>query len=153
MSQDPEKSLDLEHFLPYRLSVLANRVSRGFGRLYERRFDLKLPEWRVIAVLGRHPGITASDVTERTAMDKVAISRALARLQEMGRVTTQEDEADRRRQILSLSEEGWSIYRQIVPLAKSIEAELLADFSTEDRALLDRLLDSLTSAAEKIDRA
>jgi len=153
MSHDPEDRLDLEHFLPYRLSVLANRVSRGFARLYERRFDLKLPEWRVIAVLGRHPGITASDVTERTAMDKVAISRALARLQEMGRVSTQEDESDRRRQILSLSEEGWSVYRQIVPLAMRIEAELMADFSAEDRALLDRLLDSLTQAAEKIDKA
>ena len=70
MSHDPEDRLDLEHFLPYRLSVLANRVSRGFARLYERRFDLKLPEWRVIAVLGRHPGITASDVTERTAMTR-----------------------------------------------------------------------------------
>jgi DNA-binding MarR family transcriptional regulator len=145
--------LDLEQFLPYRFSVLANRVSRAFARLYEARFDLKLPEWRVMAVLGRRPGITAREVTEMTAMDKVAISRALSRLQSMGRVVAREDEGDRRRQLLTLSDQGVEIYRQIVPLAKRIEAELIAELPPEDRAALDRLLSRLTRAAEKIDRA
>ena len=145
--------LELELFLPYRLSVLANRVSRAFARLYEARFDLKLPEWRVMAVLGRRPGITASEVTDMTAMDKVAISRALSRLQAMGRVIAQEDEGDRRRQLLTLSEKGIEIYRQIVPLAKRIEADLIAELPVEDRAVLDRLLNRLMGAAERIDRA
>ena len=144
--------LELEQFLPYRVSVLANRVSRAFARLYEARFDLKLPEWRVMAVLGRRPGITASDVTEMTAMDKVAISRALSRLQAMGRVNVQEDEGDRRRMRLTLSEQGLEIYRQIVPLAKSIEADLISELPAEDRAVLDRLLNRLMIAAERIDR-
>jgi DNA-binding MarR family transcriptional regulator len=146
-------SLELELFLPYRLSVLANRVSRAFARLYEARFDLKLPEWRVMAVLGRRPGITASGVTEMTAMDKVAISRALSRLQAMGRVNAEEDEGDRRRQLLTLSEKGLEIYRQIVPLAKRIEADLISELPVEDRAVLDRLLSRLMGAAERIDRA
>jgi len=144
--------LELEQFLPYRVSVLANRVSRAFARLYEARFDLKLPEWRVMAVLGRRPGITASDATEMTAMDKVAISRALSRLQAMGRVNVQEDEGDRRRMRLTLSEQGLEIYRQIVPLAKSIEADLISELPAEDRAVLDRLLNRLMIAAERIDR-
>jgi DNA-binding MarR family transcriptional regulator len=145
--------LDLEQFLPYRLSVLANRVSRAFARLYEARFDLKLPEWRVMAVLGRRPGISASEVTEMTAMDKVAISRALSRLQQMGRVEAAADPDDRRRQILSLSEAGLEIYRKIVPLAQRIEADLIVELAEQDRAALDRLLSRLMVAAERIDRA
>jgi DNA-binding MarR family transcriptional regulator len=144
-------SLDLEHFLPYRLSVLANRVSRGFGRLYEARFDLKLPEWRVMAVLGRRPGITAREVAELTAMDKVAISRAVARLMEMGRVAAETDSADGRRQKLSLSEAGADIYRQIIPLAKRIENALTAGIEASDLAVLDKLLAHLTEAAASID--
>ncbi len=150
---DADHTLDLEHFLPYRLSVLANRVSNGFARLYQERFDLKLPEWRVMAVLGRRAGITASEVAEVTAMDKVAISRAVARLQEMGRVTAATDKMDGRRQKLFLSEQGEAIYRQIVPLANRIEAALIERISQEDRAALDRLLAELTQAAEKIEQA
>jgi len=143
--------LDLEHFLPYRLSVLTNHVSRGFARLYEERFDLKLPEWRVMAVLGRRPGITAREVSEQTAMDKVAISRAVARLMQMGRVAAETDSADGRRQKLSLSEAGEDIYRQIIPLAKRIEGSLVAGIDADDMAVLDKLLIHLTAAAERMD--
>ena len=43
----------LEDFLPYQLSVAANRVSRLFARRYSEAFGLSIPEWRVIAVVGR----------------------------------------------------------------------------------------------------
>jgi len=143
--------LDLEHFLPYRLSVLANRISHGFGRLYEQKFDLKLPEWRVMAALGRRPGITAREVADFTAMDKVAISRAVARLMEMNRVVAETDSTDGRRQKLTLSDAGLEIYRQIIPMAKRIEAALTEGITDGDLAVLDRLLTRLTDAAEGID--
>ena len=75
---------DLERLLPYRLSVLSNRVSNAISSEYQRRFGLAITEWRVMAVLGRYPGLSAREVTERTAMDKVAVSRAVARLLERG---------------------------------------------------------------------
>lgn len=146
-----EDVLDLEHFLPYRLSVLANRISHGFGRLYEEKFDLKLPEWRVMAALGRRPGITAREVADFTAMDKVAISRAVARLIQMGRVHAEADSNDGRRQRLSLSEAGLVIYRQIIPMAKRIEADLVAGIDSGDLAVLDKLLARLSDAADLID--
>ena len=146
-----EDVLDLEHFLPYRLSVLANRISHGFGRLYEEKFDLKLPEWRVMAVLGRRPGITAREVADFTAMDKVAISRAVARMMLMGRVTAEADSSDGRRQKLALSEAGLVIYREIIPMAKRIEAALTEGITDGDLAVLDKLLTRLINAAEVID--
>src|SRR3546814_281012 len=76
--------LDLERFLPYRLSVLSNRVSQTIADFYVERFGLAVTEWRVIAVLGRFAGLSANGVAVRTAMDKVAVSRAVARLLERG---------------------------------------------------------------------
>ena len=35
--------LDLEHFLPYRLSVLSNRISQDIARLYVERWNLAIP--------------------------------------------------------------------------------------------------------------
>src|SRR5690625_7768560 len=77
--------LKLEKFLPYQLSVLSNLMSHGIALTYEERFELSVTEWRVIALLGRHPGITATEVARRAAMDKVAVSRAVARLPAAGR--------------------------------------------------------------------
>jgi len=139
--------LRLERFLPYRLSVLANLVSRALARIYQERFALSVPQWRVIAVLARFPDISASDVAEKTAMDKVMVSRAVAGLARQGRVVRRLEAADRRRSALRLSAKGLAVYREIAPVALEYERELLAAFSREDRAALDRLVDELSRRA------
>src|SRR5215475_3245077 len=96
----PHKRLDLEHFLPYRLSILSNTISQAIAREYELRFQLSITEWRVIAVLGLYPDLSAGEVAARTAMDKVAVSRAVARLGKAGRVRRTLADHDRRRSVL-----------------------------------------------------
>ena len=135
--------LALERFLPYRLSVLSNRVSQSIARAYADRFAIGITEWRVLAVLGRHPGLSANGVAERTAMDKVAVSRALARLLERGLVQRDTHGDDRRRSVLELSEAGYRIYDEVVPLALARERMLLAHFSDDDKRQLDALLEKL----------
>ncbi len=136
--------LELEHFLPYRLSVLSNRVSQEIARLYAERFALNVTEWRLLAVLGRYPDLTATQLAERTAMDKVAVSRAVASLLTEGRLTRKVDGDDRRRARLRLSAKGYRIYDQVAPLALAYERKLLSALDATDRALLDTLLSRLT---------
>ena len=135
--------LDLEHFLPYRLSVLSNRVSRAIARAYSERFDLGTTEWRVLAVLARFPGLSAVEVAQRTAMDKVAVSRAVASLLERGRLQRDTHDDDRRRSVLQLSEDGHRIVDAVAPLALGFESRLLEGMDDAERALLFRLLDRL----------
>ena len=59
--------LDLDSFLPYRLSVLSNRLSSAIAREYSQRFDLGVTEWRVMAILGRTPDLSANQVAQRAA--------------------------------------------------------------------------------------
>lgn len=139
--------LRLERFLPYRLSVLANRTSGALARVYAARFRLSVPQWRVMAVLAETPALSASQVAERTAMDKVMVSRAVTGLLRSRRVRRTTDRGDRRRSVLRLSERGLAVYREIVPLARAYEARLLAALAPADRAALDRLLDALSAAA------
>ena len=62
---------------PYRLSLLSNTVSNAIARSTAISSGLKHSrKWRVMAVLGRFGPLTASEVGERTAMDKVSVSRA-----------------------------------------------------------------------------
>ncbi|GAA3931989.1 MarR family winged helix-turn-helix transcriptional regulator [Luteimonas lutimaris] len=151
MSSDPTAAaappqhavLELERFLPYRLSVLSNRVSQTIADAYVERFGLAVTEWRVIAVLGRFPGLSANGVAERTAMDKVAVSRAVARLLERGLLQRDLHDSDRRRSVLTLSEAGYRIYDEVAPLALECERRLLEHLAPDERALLDRLIDRL----------
>jgi DNA-binding MarR family transcriptional regulator len=137
------QTLVLEHFLPFRLSVLANRLTRMVARLYSERFHLTAPEWRTMAVLGRYGAMTANDVVERTAMDKVRVSRAVARLLSAGHITRHADTADRRRAILDLTPQGQGVYHQIVPLVRGLEEDLLAELAAEERRALDHALGKL----------
>ena len=144
-------ALDLEHFLPYRLSVLSNRISDAIAREYSERFALGVTEWRVMAVLGRWPGSTASQVAQRTAMDKVAVSRAVARLADAGRLSRVADAGDRRRTLLRLSPEGQAIHDEVVPQALAFERRVLEGIPPGDRDVLFRLigrLDELELRAE-----
>ena len=135
--------LDLEHFLPYRLSVLSNRLSSMIARIYTERFALSITEWRVMAVLGRYPDLSANEVAQRTAMDKVAVSRAVARLLDAGRLMREMHGDDRRRSVLRLSDDGYRIYDEVAPLALAFERRLLHGIDETERALLFRLLDRL----------
>ena len=135
--------LDLETFLPYRLSVLSNRLSSAISRMYSQRYGLGVTEWRVMAVLGRYPDVSANEVAQRTAMDKVAVSRAVARLVEAKQVERELHGEDRRRSVLRLSASGYAIYDEIAPLALAFEQRLFDGMDASERALLFRLLDRL----------
>ena len=146
----PAELLVLEDFLPYRLSILSNRVSRAIAARYAKTFDLTIPEWRIIAVLGRRPGLTAKEIAEATEMDKVAVSRAVARLVAAKRVQARADANDARRQILSLTTQGESVHARIAPIALESEEKLLRALSAKEREQLDALLERLLAAASKL---
>ena len=146
----PADLLILERFLPYRLSILSNRISRAIAKRYAKTFDLTIPEWRIIAVLGRRPGLTAKEIAEATEMDKVAVSRAVAKLAGAKRIAAHVDEKDARRQLLSLTSLGESVHARIAPLALESERRLLATFAPHERAQLDALIERLLGAAREL---
>lgn len=150
VKESPAERLVLEHFLPYRLSILSNRVSRAIAARYAKTFDLTIPEWRVIAVLGRRPGLTAKEIAEATEMDKVAVSRAVARLTAKRRITAASDPDDARRQMLSLSALGANLHAKIAPVALECETRLLEALDPRERAMLDHLIDRLLVAAKSL---
>jgi DNA-binding MarR family transcriptional regulator len=145
-----QQKLHLEKFLPYRLSVLSNTVSSAIAAAYFAHFGLSIPEWRVMAILAANPGLSAAEVTARTAMDKVAVSRAVATLIAVGRLRRTTVPADRRRTHLALTPAGAGVYSRVVPMALEYERRLLAPLSRRDRATLDRILRELLGRAVEL---
>jgi DNA-binding MarR family transcriptional regulator len=143
-------TLELDRFLPYRLSVLSNIVSTAISGAYQKRFGLTIPEWRVMAVLATTPDLAAAEVAQRTAMDKVAVSRAVASLLAQRRIVRRTARADRRRSLLRLSQAGRRVYAQVVPVALDYERDLLAPLTRKEREAVDRAVRILLGRATEI---
>lgn len=144
------QALELENFLPYRLSVLAQLVSESLHDLYAGPFDLTVTQWRIMAALGRFAPLTASDVGKRIVMDKVAVSRAVAGLMKRQLIERATDRTDRRRASLKLSVKGRALHARIVPIALGYEARLQTALTPEERQIFESLSDRLFARAEAI---
>lgn len=145
-----DQRLDLAGFLPYRLSVLQLAVSRSLARIYATRFDLSRYEWRALAVLAQDAPLTAVEIAERTSMDKVQVSRAVAKLIAAGRVARRTDPTDRRRAPLRPTAKGRALYRRIVPLVKARERELTSALTPAEALALDRIIEKLHRRARDL---
>jgi DNA-binding MarR family transcriptional regulator len=144
------QALELENFLPYRLSILAQLVSESLHDLYAEPFGLSVTQWRVMAALGRFAPLTASEVGQRIVMDKVAVSRAVASLKERGLVERATDRHDRRRVSLKLSNRGRAMHARIVPLALGYEDRLYKALGTDERRAFNALSDRLFAHARAL---
>ncbi len=147
---DGSAVLDLDAWLPYRCSVVANRVSACLQGMYGERFQLSVPGWRVMAVLGRHAPLSAKDVGERTAMDQVQVTRAVNQMASVNLISRRVDPSDRRRVVLRLSRRGQDAYAEIVPVAQRIEREILGILKPVEVEQLSSLMEKVRSRAEDV---
>jgi DNA-binding MarR family transcriptional regulator len=146
----------LADFLPYQLSVTSNAVSGRIAQEYRSRFGLKVPEWRVMAVLGDSGPMTQRQLTAFTLMDKVAVNRACKELEERGLASREPNAKDGRSHLLELTDAGRQMHGEIMPLALEMERRLFSNFSEEDveafRSLLVRIKEEVRDLhAEGID--
>ena len=139
----------LAEFLPYQLSVASNAVSRAVARVYEGRFGLRTPEWRVLAVVaGEAGGLRQSELAPRTGMDKMTISRAVAGLRTRGLVARAADASDRRTPRLATTAAGRAVYEEVVPAALAAAAGIWNGIAPRELAALSDLLARLRTAAD-----
>jgi DNA-binding MarR family transcriptional regulator len=138
--------LKLADFLPYRLSVASNAVSDRVAGVYQARFGLKVPEWRVLAVVSERGGATQSGLVAATQMDKMTVSRAATALVARG-LLQRAPAGDRRTLELRLTPAGEALHAEIAPQALAIETELLKGFSPAERTQLHALLQRLEACA------
>jgi DNA-binding MarR family transcriptional regulator len=139
--------LRLSDFLPYRLSIASNAVSDRVASAYQARFGLKVPEWRVLAVVAEQGQATQAALVAATQMDKMTVSRAVTALVARGLLLRSSAE-DRRTLALRLTPAGEALHAEIAPMALSIERALLAGFSTAERDQLMALLKRLEACAK-----
>ena len=142
--------LNLQRFLPYRLTKLSGVISRSLADRYSSQFNLTIQEWRILAILGENPGLTAREVGLLASLDKVNVSRATEKLEKAGRIFRKVVAEDRRAFSLHLTEEGQDVLDRIIPLASGYEDLLLEGFSSDEIEVLDKFLNRLDKRADEL---
>lgn len=139
--------LDLGAFLPYRLSVLAQRLSRDIEERQRRQHKLAMKDWKVMQIMAVHGELLPADIRRMGTQNKAQISRALKCLLDRGLVAKLPRPDDSRTFGVSLTDAGWAVYEAMVPRMRARQEEILGGLSAAEakelRRLLDRLEDSL----------
>lgn len=145
------KTLKLEDFLPYRLSIASNRVSGAIATAYQALFGLRIPEWRLVAVLAEGGEMTQQAIGRVTRMDKVTVSRAAIALVDRGLARRSPNTEDQRSHHLSLTEAGRTLYADVAPKALALERQIFAGFNAAELGSLKEMLERLEHAAAALD--
>ena len=144
-------TLKLDDFLPYRLSIASNRVSGAIATAYQALFGLRIPEWRLVAVLAEGGEMTQLAIGRGTRMDKVSVSRAAIALVDRGLASRTPNAEDQRSHHLALTAAGKRLYEEVAPMAIAIEHQIFEGFSPEELAGLRAMLERLETAAAALE--
>lgn len=145
-----DEEFRLEDFLPYRLAVASEAVSRLIARQYLGASGLGIPEWRLLAAVGRFTVLSPTAAGDRTSMDKVKVSRAAASLVARGLLRQSQDPEDGRGRLLRLTRKGATTYASIKPMAREIETILAAGLSRTEWNALHKALAKLVEHAQPL---
>lgn len=115
---------DLERYLPYRLTVIAGRLSTDLAKQYKSKFGISVPEWRVLLNVGYAKGLSVRDIEKRVSLEKSKVSRAASKLEAKGYLTKHTGDNDKRLVKLTLTEDGINLLNELVPIAQDFQAQL-----------------------------
>jgi DNA-binding MarR family transcriptional regulator len=143
-------AFELGEFLPYRLAVAAESVSRLIARQHLSKSGLGMSEWRLLAAVGRFGVLSPTAAGEHTAMDKVKVSRAAASLVADGLLRQAQDPSDGRGRLLRLTRRGAALYADVAPTAAEIEDSLMGGLAKTEWRALHRALGKLSDHAQAL---
>ena len=142
--------MQLTNFIPYQLSVLSNKISQGIAKYYREQHDITISEWRVLAILSDVNNQTAKELTERSHMDKVRISRTMKLLELKGLVSERTCKKDARARRYNLTINGRQLINEVKPKALEFEKRLISSLSEGEITIFQKCISTLNQQVDKL---
>lgn len=153
MNNDFKKQFQDEDFILYRLTRVAREVSRLCTHEYDVAFGMKVPDWRVLAMIGRFGNISAKTLSDKMAIDQVAVSRSVHRCVTSGLVREDINPQDRRGKVLMLTPSGEKILDRFYPHACALALRIESGLTKAEVKTLKSLLYKLDIHLQSVPRA
>ena len=128
------------------LGYLINRTARAFANRLAadlRPFDVGIGQWAVLLHLWGNDGMTQAQLARRVAIEQPTMVRTIDRMERDGLVTRTPDPSDRRAMRITLTERGWKLRDDLVPLAAKVNMAATEGLTDEEVTTLRRLLAKL----------
>lgn len=129
--------------LPHRLLLLARMMDRATMQQLQEHFALTLAEWRVLAFICSVGPASAADIGTAFEADRAEVSRAVKRLIDAGLIERNNNEQNRKRQIISALPAGQAVFDRARKMRSDYFEFILQDIDQQTR-------DSLNDALRKI---
>lgn len=139
-----------QELITFRVSVLSQLLARVVESSVGQELGLSSRQWRVLVMLNRLGPATSGQVAVATRLDHSQVSRASYELVEKGLIAMDNDQADRRRQRLSVTEVGAGVLRHGIVGSQQRQARLRARLSDADYEALGRMLAALLDEAQQM---
>jgi len=133
------------------MSNIGVRLHRGATAYYRGAFDLGMTEWRLLMVLNSTQSLNVGELSGAADLDKAAVSRSLALLEERKLISVEQTRTRGRAAIAKLTAEGRKLSEKLLKVSREREARLFKNFSRADREHLKVLLEQLSGALADAD--
>jgi DNA-binding MarR family transcriptional regulator len=122
-----------------RLAKVYHKVDRASAE-HLSTYGLSVGQFDVLAQVGAHEGIMQKELAEKLLVTKSNVCQILGRMEERGLVTRHQECRAKR---LFLTEEGRSLFDEVVPSQEALIDRLLSCVTSEDHDLLSKILGRL----------
>lgn len=113
--------------------------------LGENESGITYEQWLVLKVIAENPGMSQTEVAEKSQKDKTNITRMIDVLEKCGFIERRKDEHDRRMYRIHATPEGAMVLKRVGPLTQKTEEICTRSLSREQVAELIGLLDVVCS--------
>lgn len=130
------------------LPELIRGVNRRLEQMLEAELkprNLSLHQYRVLEALTEADGLAMGDLATRLFVDGPTLTKIIDKMVESAQVYRAPDPHDRRRVLIFISQRGAAQFRDIGPLIKSVQQDVLDRLGASDAAALTGLLSELLS--------
>jgi len=135
-----------EEHIAVLLSSVGTRLNRGATAYYRTAWNLSMVEWRLLIVLKDTEFLNVGELSEAADLDKAAVSRSLALLEELNLVFVEQTRTRGRAAIAKLTVEGRELSEKLLQVSHEREALLFKYFTPADKEHLNVLLHQLARA-------
>jgi MarR family transcriptional regulator, lower aerobic nicotinate degradation pathway regulator len=139
---------ELAAYPGYLMARLGQRCAARFHAALAPE-DLHPRHFGVMSILAAHPGITQQQLAERTAIDASSMVAVIDELERKGLAERRPRPDDRRARAIFLTPEATSTLKRLRERAASLQHELFAALSVEERKTLHELLRKLATPLEQ----
>ncbi|WP_334191979.1 MarR family winged helix-turn-helix transcriptional regulator [Pararhodobacter sp.] len=148
---DIDSAIELRLPLPLLVFQLHSLLNAQARALISKRGDLSLAQWRVLRLISLDVAHTSTALRKLMGIDKSQFSKEISQLIADGYITSAPYEADRRQQLLAMTDKGRAAYARIAPALDARQAHLMGALTDSQCDVMFEAIKALAEAAQRLD--